>query len=64
MFPVLPPLARVARAMYNSDMEVVYRLQGSEFEWDDEKAATNTIKHGVTFEEAAEVFFDPFYTNG
>jgi uncharacterized DUF497 family protein len=28
-------------------------------EWDDEKAAENERKHGVTFEEAAEVFTDP-----
>jgi uncharacterized protein len=29
------------------------------FEWDDAKAATNLRKHGVPFEEAASVFFDP-----
>ena len=29
------------------------------FEWDDEKAASNLRKHGVSFEEAASVFFDP-----
>ena len=28
------------------------------FEWDNEKAAANEIKHGVTFEIAARVFFD------
>ncbi len=31
----------------------------SEFEWDREKADANFDKHGVTFEEAASVFFDP-----
>lgn len=41
---------------------VVYRLQGVEFEWDDQKARENIEKHGITFEEAVEVFFDPFYT--
>lgn len=45
-------------------MDVVYRLQGVEFEWDDQKAQQNIEKHGVTFEEAAEVFFDPFYQYG
>lgn len=45
-------------------MDVLYRLQGIEFEWDDEKAHNNSIKHGVLFEEAAEVFFDPFYQAG
>ena len=45
-------------------MNVVYRLQGVEFEWDTNKAQINLEKHGVTFEEAAEVFFDPFYQEG
>lgn len=31
----------------------------SEFEWDQEKAEANFDKHGVAFEEAASVFFDP-----
>jgi uncharacterized DUF497 family protein len=30
-----------------------------EFEWDTEKAESNLQKHGVSFEEAATVFFDP-----
>jgi uncharacterized DUF497 family protein len=30
------------------------------FEWDDEKAKTNIKKHGVSFDEAATVFNDPF----
>jgi uncharacterized DUF497 family protein len=29
------------------------------FEWNVEKAQTNLQKHGVSFEEAAEVFSDP-----
>lgn len=29
------------------------------FEWDDEKAQANLEKHGVTFGEATEVFYDP-----
>jgi uncharacterized DUF497 family protein len=28
------------------------------FEWDEEKAAANERKHGVTFEEAATCFYD------
>ena len=27
-----------------------------QFEWDDDKAAANVVKHGVTFLRAAEVF--------
>jgi len=30
-----------------------------EFEWDPRKAATNLVKHGVSFEEAGTVFGDP-----
>ena len=29
-----------------------------EFEWDEEKAETNVVKHGITFEEAVSVFTD------
>jgi len=29
------------------------------FEWDDEKAVANLSKHGVSFGEATEVFYDP-----
>lgn len=29
------------------------------FEWDDAKAAANFQKHGVSFDEATEVFYDP-----
>jgi uncharacterized DUF497 family protein len=29
------------------------------FEWDDEKAQANVERHGVTFGEATEVFYDP-----
>ncbi len=35
-------------------------VDGLQFEWDPEKAAGNLEKHGITFEEACEVFFDPF----
>ncbi|MFN6460933.1 MAG: BrnT family toxin [Nostoc sp. DedVER02] len=45
-------------------MNIVYRLQGVEFEWDENKAQSNIEKHGVKFEEATEVFFDPFYQVG
>ena len=34
-----------------------------EFEWDDEKAASNLSKHGVSFEEAKTVFRDPLYVD-
>jgi len=32
-----------------------------DYEWDQEKAANNLEKHGVSFEEAATVFDDPLY---
>lgn len=39
---------------------VQYGLRGATFEWDAAKAAANLLKHGVSFESACEVFFDPF----
>ena len=30
-----------------------------QFEWDDHKDSLNRTKHGVSFEEARSVFFDP-----
>ena len=35
-------------------------MKDKEFEWNDEKAASNAEKHGVTFEQARAVFRDPF----
>ncbi len=34
-----------------------------EFEWDEEKAATNIKNHGVSFEEVKSVFDDPLYVD-
>ena len=34
-----------------------------EFEWDEDKAAANLAKHGVSFEEAGTVFDDPLYVD-
>jgi uncharacterized DUF497 family protein len=45
-------------------MDIVFSLQGVVFEWDAEKAQRNLTHHSVAFEEAAEVFFDPFYQYG
>ncbi len=41
-------------------MGVTYKLQGQVFEWDAAKAASNLRKHNISFEQACEVFFDPF----
>lgn len=45
-------------------MDIVYRLEGFEFEWDVSKAQRNFEKHAITFDEAAEVFLDPFHVVG
>ena len=34
-----------------------------EYDWDDNKAAGNLAKHGVTFEEAKTVFDDPLFVD-
>jgi uncharacterized DUF497 family protein len=56
-----------AKSVTNEDirfMDVLYIFQGAEFEWDANKASSNLRKHGITFEEATEVFFDPFFRMG
>jgi uncharacterized DUF497 family protein len=35
-------------------------LESERFEWEDQKAARNQVKHGIDFEEAATVFDDEF----
>lgn len=35
-------------------------LHGQVFKWDAAKASSNLRKHNVSFEQACEVFFDPF----
>jgi len=42
-------------------MDEIYRLNGITFVWNRDKALGNPRKHdGVRFEQAVEVFFDPF----
>ena len=42
-------------------MSMDFILNGITFSWDDEKAWINPINHdGITFQRAAEAFFDPF----
>ena len=45
---------------YCNIMKFDYSLHGIRFEWDSNKAETNLRKHGIAFEKACEVFFDPF----
>jgi hypothetical protein len=40
-------------------MTVSYTLRGIRFEWDSRKASLNLRDHGINFETACEVFFDP-----
>ncbi|MDR2219402.1 MAG: BrnT family toxin [Methylobacillus sp.] len=43
-------------------MDLHFDLNGTRFVWNDEKARRNVLKHdGITFEQAAEVFFDPLF---
>jgi uncharacterized protein len=42
-------------------MDVYFVLNGITFVWNDEKSQSNSSKHdGITFQQAAEAFFDPF----
>jgi len=35
-------------------------VNDGKFQWDDHKAASNIVDHGVTFDAARDVFKDPF----
>ncbi|HEX3471099.1 MAG TPA: BrnT family toxin [Silvibacterium sp.] len=41
-------------------MDIGFLYQGQRFVWDSDKAASNVSKHGIAFEMACEIFFDPF----
>lgn len=45
---------------YYNIMKIECSLHGILFEWDSNKSETNLYKHGIAFENACEVFFDPF----
>ena|SRR5215467_5746444 len=49
------------QCIYTEFVDTGLELRGQIFEWDTEKAAINLRKHNVTFQEACEVFFDPFF---
>ena len=38
-------------------------MSGIRFEWDESKNLSNQRKHGVSFEEACQVFRDPLYVS-
>jgi len=38
---------------------VAHERNGIRFNWDREKAESNLRKHGVSFDDACEIFFDP-----
>ena len=40
-------------------MDVFSTLDGQSFVWDSEKASTNALRHGISFEQARESFLDP-----
>lgn len=42
-------------------MDVRFELAGNTFVWNALKAQANMHKHGVRFEEATSVFFDPLF---
>jgi len=41
-------------------MDEQFELHKIKFVWDRRKLKTNLAKHGISFEQAAEAFFDPF----
>ena len=42
-------------------MDAQFEYAGQRFRWNTEKALSNFKKHGIRFEQACEVYFDPFF---
>ncbi len=42
-------------------MDFEFDVEGETFRWDLTKAESNFVKHGVTFEQAAWAFLDPWF---
>jgi len=43
-------------------VDIRFELNGTTFIWNAKKATANAVKHdGIIFEQAATVFFDPFF---
>ena len=42
-------------------MDIHFKLNGEGFVWNAAKAEKNWRRHGVRFEEAVAVFFDPLF---
>jgi uncharacterized DUF497 family protein len=42
-------------------VDIRFELNGLLHVWDESKAKHNRQKHGIDFETACEVFFDPFF---
>ena len=40
-------------------MDIHFLYQGQHFVWDSEKASSNLSKHGLSFEQSCQSFFDP-----
>ncbi len=42
-------------------MDTRFELDGTTFVWDEAKESSNILKHDITFQQAATVFFDPLF---
>lgn len=42
-------------------MDYEFELRGLRFVADRDKARANVVRHGIEFEQAAQVFFDPLF---
>ena len=59
MLPCVRALTGDAREKYTDTMgrTVVF----GDFEWDEDKAQQNIRKYGISFEEATQIFADPYF---
>jgi uncharacterized protein len=52
--------AGTKRRAQTKGMDIYFVRHGQRFCWNSDKAVANFKKHGIRFEQACEVFFDPF----
>lgn len=52
--------SEMKRRKPSKGMDVHFVFRGQRFCWNSDKEIANFKKHGIRFEQACEVFFDPF----
>jgi uncharacterized DUF497 family protein len=58
---ILSSIQRCSVAKADLELEL---LPAAGFEWDETKSQANLVKHGITFDDASEIFYGPVIIKG